>query len=128
MKSKIKTILLTILIFSLLECIVYIGYSIWDIRDGFSGKRSLTEQEISDISSTLSNYFNNQESKPIKWEICSAYFAEAIYDDPVSNQYNVNVDCFYENEKKNYRFTLLKGLKKYHIDTVQELYIYLDEK
>ena len=52
MKSKIKTILLTILIFSLLEFIVYIGYSIWDIGDGFSSKRSLTEQEISDISST----------------------------------------------------------------------------
>lgn len=107
---------------------VYIGYSIWDIGNGFSGKGSFTEQEISDISSTWSNYFNNQESKSIKWEICSSYFAEAIYDDPVSNQYNVNVDCLYENEKKKYGFTLLKGLNKYHIDTVQQFYVYPDEK
>ena len=64
---------------------------------------------------------------PKKWEICSSYFAEAIYDDPVSNQYNVNVDCLYENEKKNYGFILLKGLKKYHIDTVQQFYVYPDK-
>ena len=60
LKSKIKTILLTVLVFSLLEVVVYVGYSIWDIEDGLSGNRSLTEQEISDISITLNDYFNNQ--------------------------------------------------------------------
>ena len=56
MKSKIKTIILSILVFSLIEFVVYISYSIWDIADGISGYRYLTEQEISDISISLSNF------------------------------------------------------------------------
>lgn len=123
MKSKIKTILFTILIFSLLEFLIYIGYLIWDIKDGVSGKRDLTEQEISEISIVIDDYFNNQEIKPIKWEISFSYFAKAIYDNPVPYQYYLDVYCFYENEKKNYGFTLLKGLNTYHIDTIQEFYV-----
>lgn len=122
MKSKIKTILLTVLIFSLLEFVVYVGYSIWDIEDGLSGNRSLTEQEISDISITLNDYFNNQTIKPYKWEITNSYFVKAIYDNPIPNQYIVYVDCFYENKIINYGFTLLKGSTKFHVDTVEQYY------
>lgn len=122
MKSKIKTVLLTIFVFSLLEFVVYIAYAIWDIEDGLSGNRSLSEQEISDISIALNDYFNNQESRPYKWEITLSYFAKAIYDDPIPNQYIVHVVCSYENEKIKYGFALLKGLKKYHIDTVVQYY------
>jgi hypothetical protein len=122
MKSKIKTILLTILIFSFVEFVVYIGYALWDIEDGLSGNRNLTEQELSDISITLSNYFDSQENKPDRWEIESSYFAKAIYDAPVANQYIIYVDSFYENVKKQYGFSMLSGLQKYYIDTVEEYY------
>ncbi|MEE0132450.1 MAG: hypothetical protein U0I22_01460 [Treponema sp.] len=122
MKSKIKTILVTILVFSLLEFVVYITCAIWDIEDGLSGNRTLNEQEFSDISTTLNDYFNNQESKPYKWELTLSYFAKAIYNDPIPNQYVVYVVCFYENEKIKYSFTLLRGKKKYHIDTVEQVY------
>ena len=101
-------ILLTVLVFSLLEFVVYIGYAIWDIEDGFSGNRSLTEQEIYDISMTLNDYFNNQTIRPYKWEITGSFFAEAVYDDPIPNQYFVNLKCFYENKIINYGFLLLK--------------------
>lgn len=123
MKSKIKIILLTILIFSFVELVIYIGYALWDIEDGLSGKRNLTAQELSDISITLSDYFNSQENKPDKWEIESSFFAKAIYDNPVGNQYIIYVDCFYENVKKQYGFSMLAGLKKYYIDTVEEYYV-----
>ena len=66
MKSKIKTILLTILIFSFVELVLYIGYSFWDIEDGLSGNRNLTEQAFSDIAITLNDYFNSQENTPVK--------------------------------------------------------------
>ncbi len=122
MKSKIKTILLTILIFSFVEFVVYIGYALWDIEDGLSGNRNLTEQELSDISITLSDYFDSQENKPDRWEIESSFFAKAIYDDPVANQYIIYVDSFYENVKKQYGFSMLAGLQKYYIDTVEEYY------
>ena len=122
LKSKIKTILLTVLVFSLLEVVVYVGYSIWDIEDGLSGNRSLTEQELSDISITLNDYFNNQTIKPYKWEITNSYFVKAIYDNPIPNQYIVYVDCFYENKIINYGFTLLKGSTKFHVDTVEQYY------
>ena len=68
MKSKIKTILLTILVFSLAEFAAYVAYALWDIADGLSGNRSLTEQEMSDISTTLTDWFNSQENVPDKWE------------------------------------------------------------
>ena len=122
MKSKVKTILLTVLVFSLLEFVVYIGYAIWDIEDGLSGNRSLTEQEIYDISMTLNDYFNNQTIKPYKWEITGSFFAEAVYDDPIPNQYFVNLKCFYENKIINYGFFLLKGSTKFHIDYVEQYY------
>ena len=128
MKSKIKTIILSILVFSLIEFVVYISYSIWDIADGISGYRYLTEQEISDISISLSNYFNIQENEPDKWEIRFSYFAKAIYDDPVPNQYIVNVNCFYENKKENYSFTLLQGRNHYHIDTIEQCYVPTEDK
>lgn len=123
MKSKIKTILLTILIFSFVELVVYAVYSLYEINDGFCGKRNLTEQEISDISISLNNYFYTQENIPERWEITYSYFANAIYDDPVSNQYVVYTDCYYENEKKCYGFSLLKGLKNYYIDRVEQYYV-----
>ena len=123
MKSKIKTILLTILIFSFVEFVVYAVYSLYEINDGFCGKRNLTEQEISDISISLNNYFYTQENIPERWEITYSYFANAIYDDPVSNQYVVYTDCYYENEKKCYGFSLLKGLKNYYIDRVEQYYV-----
>ena len=123
MKAKIKTILLTILIFSLVEFAVYICYTLWDIEDGLSGNRPLTEQEISDISIILTDYFNRQENKPDEWKISYSYFAEAVYDNPVANQYVVNVNYFYKNEKKNYSFTMLQGLKSYHIDTIEQCYV-----
>lgn len=121
MKSKIKTILLTILIFSFVEIAVYAIYSLWDINDGLSGNRNLTEQEISDISISLNNYFYTQENVPERWEITNSYFANAIYD--VSNQYVVYTDCYYENEKKRYGFSLLKGVKNYYIDRVEQYYV-----
>ena len=123
MKSKIKTILLTILIFSFVELVVYAVYSLYEINNGFCGKRNLTEQEISDISISLNNYFYTQENIPERWEITYSYFANAIYDDPVSNQYVVYTDCYYENEKKCYGFSLLKGLKNYYIDRVEQYYV-----
>ena len=123
MKSKIKTILLTILIFSFVELVVYAVYSLYEINDGFCGKRNLTEQEISDISISLNNYFYTQENIPERWEITYSYFANAIYDAPVSNQYVVYTDCYYENEKKCYGFSLLKGLKNYYIDRVEQYYV-----
>ena len=123
MKSKIKTILLTILIFSFVELVVYAVYSLYEINDGFCGKRNLTEQEISDISISLNNYFYTQENIPERWEITYSYFANAIYDDPASNQYVVYTDCYYENEKKCYGFSLLKGLKNYYIDRVEQYYV-----
>lgn len=123
MKSKIKIILLTILIFSFVEFVVYIGYALWDIEDGLSGNRNLTEQELSDMSITLSDYFNSKENKPDRWKIESSFFAKAIYEAPVCNQYIIYVDCFYENVKKKYRFSMLAGLKKYYIDTVKEYYV-----
>jgi hypothetical protein len=128
MKSKIKTILLTILIFSFVELVLYIGYSFWDIEDGLSGNRNLTEQEFSDIAITLNDYFNSQENTPVKYEITFSYFAKAIYDNPISNQYIVYVDCFYENEKRHYGFSMLKGLKKYYIDTVGQYYVPSEDK
>ena len=122
MKSKVKTILLTVLVFSLLEFVVYIGYAIWDIEDGLSGNRSLTEQEIYDISMTLNDYFNNQTIKPYKWEITGSYFAEAIYNYSIPNQYVVKLKCFYENKIIIYGFFLLKGSTKFHIDYVEQYY------
>lgn len=123
MKSKIKTILLTILIFSFVEFIVYGAYSLWDINDGVSGNRNLTEQEISDLSISLNNYFHTQENIPERWEIRYSYFAKAILDNPVPNQYIVCTDCYYEDGKKCYGFSMLKGLKNYYIDTVEEYYV-----
>ena len=122
MKSKIKTILLTILFFSFVEFIVYIGYALWDIEDGLSGNRNLTEQELSDISITLSDYFDSQKNKPDRCEIESSFFAKAIYNNPVANQYIIYVDRFYENVKKQDRFSMLAVLQKYYIDTVEEYY------
>lgn len=128
MKSKIKTILLTILIFSSVEIAVYVVYSLWDINDGLSGNRSLTEQEISDISVYLNNYFSTQENIPERWQITNSYFANAIYDDPVSNQYIVYIDCYYENEKKSYGFSILKGLENYYIDRVEQYSISINDQ
>lgn len=128
MKSKIKTILLTILIFSSVEIAVYVVYSLWDINDGLSGNRSLTEQEISDISVYLNNYFSTQENIPERWQITNSYFANAIYDDSVSNQYIVYIDCYYENEKKSYGFSILKGLENYYIDRVEQYSISINDQ
>ena len=128
MKSKNKTILLTILIFSFIEFAVYIGYTLWDIEDGLSGNRNLTEQEISDITIMLNDYFNSQETKTEKWEITSSYFAKDIWNDPVPNQYIVYVICTYKNEKKKYSFSMLKGCKDYHIDWVEQCYIPSEDK
>lgn len=128
MKSKIKTILLTILIFSSVEIAVYVVYSLWDINDGLSGNRSLTEQEISDISVYLNNYFSTQENIPERWQITNSYFANAIYDDPVSNQYIAYIDCYYENEKKSYGFSILKGLENYYIDRVEQYSISINDQ
>ena len=100
--------MLTILVFSLVEVTAYIVYALWDISDGLSANRQLTEEEMSDISITLTDYFNAQENKPEKWEISYSYFAEAIYDDPVPNQYIVYAACFYEGKKKKYGFSMFK--------------------
>jgi len=81
------------------EFVVYIAYALWDIENGLSGDRSLTEEETSDISKTLTDYFNCQENKPNKWEISNSYFAKAVYDNPVANQYVVIVNSFYGNEE-----------------------------
>lgn len=127
MKSKIKTILLTLLIFSFAEFAIYIGYALWDMADGLGGNRNLTEQEFSDISNTLNNYFNTQENTPERWEITFSYFAKEILNDPVPNQYIVTVICTYKNENKNekkkYRFEMLKGWKDYYIDWVEQCYM-----
>ena len=42
---KIKTILLTILVFSCVEFTFYIAYALWNIKNGISDDRSLTEEE-----------------------------------------------------------------------------------
>ncbi|WP_156011616.1 hypothetical protein [Treponema sp. C6A8] len=56
-------------------------------------------------------------------EISYSYFAKAVYDNPVANQYVVIVNSFYGNKEKEYSFTMLQGLERYHIDAVEECYV-----
>ena len=36
--------------------------------------------------------------------------------------------CFYKNEKRQYGFSMLKGLKKYYIDTVEQYYVPFEDE
>ncbi len=114
-------------------------YSIFDIDDGYTGKRDISENEKVEIIDFFERYYgsNNREeyifandinekkffvAKPtevvMNWEILdSSFFTEHIFDDPVDNQYVINVKVRYSSEDCETRetFHLVKEDKKWKI-------------
>lgn len=94
---------------------------VFNINDGYSGKRGITKTEKEEIIVFLENYYraNNREEyvftneickkyffipKPaevvLNWEILdSSFFVKHIFDNPIDNQYIINVSVKYSNEK-----------------------------
>ena len=91
------------------------------VNDGYSGKRNLNENEKSIISNFLYEYYdsNNREEYVIKkelnkknffipqatetvisWKILdNSFFVRHIFDNPIDNQYVINVNVLYENQE-----------------------------
>ena len=91
------------------------------VNDGYSGKRNLNENEKSIISNFLYEYYdsNDREEYVIKkelnkknffipqatetvisWKILdNSFFVRHIFDNPIDNQYVINVNVLYENQE-----------------------------
>lgn len=116
-KKKVYFLITTI---SILVIFILVSI-ILGVNDGYSGKRNLNENEKSIISNFLYEYYdsNNREEYVIKkelnkknffipqatetvisWKILdNSFFVRHIFDNPIDNQYVINVNVLYENQE-----------------------------
>ncbi len=122
--KKILQYLMTI--FCITPFILFILFSIFilinilSIGDGYSGKRTINEYERKEIADFLEKYYSSNNRKEyvfknkinenilvipnetevvLKWEMLdTSFFVKHIFDDPVDNQYVVDVKVNYKNE------------------------------
>lgn len=115
-----KKVYFLITIISILVIFILVSI-ILGVNDGYSGKRNLNENEKSIISNFLYEYYdsNNREEYVIKkelniknffipqatetvisWKILdNSFFVRHIFDNPIENQYVINVNVLYENQE-----------------------------